>query len=64
MKAATLEQNSLKVAVYGNIFMALLGLTFAWYTDSQAVLLDGVFSLIAPDYCCTYAVCIAADSAA
>ena len=47
MNAASLEQNSLKVAVYGNIFMAVLGLTFAWYTDSQAVLLDGVFSLIA-----------------
>jgi cation diffusion facilitator family transporter len=47
MKAASLEQRSLKVAVYGNIFMAVLGLTFAWLTDSQAVLLDGVFSLIA-----------------
>ena len=47
MKAANLEQSSLKVAIYGNIFMAALGLTFAWYTDSQAVLLDGVFSLIA-----------------
>jgi cation diffusion facilitator family transporter len=47
MNAATQEQQALKVAVYGNIFMAVLGLTFAWYTDSQAVLLDGVFSLIA-----------------
>ncbi len=47
MKVANLEQSSLKVAIYGNIFMAALGLTFAWYTDSQAVLLDGVFSLIA-----------------
>jgi len=47
MKALRQEQKALKVAVYGNIFMAALGLSFAWYTDSQAVLLDGVFSLIA-----------------
>jgi cation diffusion facilitator family transporter len=47
MKAATQEQQALRIAVYGNIFMAVLGLAFAWYTDSQAVLLDGVFSLIA-----------------
>lgn len=47
MKAAAQEQKALKVAVYGNVFMAVLGLGFAWYTDSQAVLLDGVFSLIA-----------------
>jgi cation diffusion facilitator family transporter len=47
MKSASQEQKALNVAVYGNFFMATLGLSFAWYTGSQAVLLDGVFSLIA-----------------
>jgi cation diffusion facilitator family transporter len=47
MKSSGQEQRALKVAVYGNVFMAALGLGFAWYTDSQAVLLDGVFSLMA-----------------
>jgi len=40
------EQKALKVAIFGNLFMAVLGLGFAFYTGSQAVLLDGVFSLI------------------
>ena len=47
MNSASQEQKALNVAVYGNIFMATLGLSFAWYTGSQAVLLDGAFSLIA-----------------
>jgi cation diffusion facilitator family transporter len=47
MKSASQEQKALNIAVYGNIFMAALGLGFAWYTGSQAVLLDGAFSLIA-----------------
>ena len=47
MKSASRERQALKVAVYGNVFMAALGLGFAWYTGSQAVLLDGAFSLIA-----------------
>lgn len=47
MNKSGAEKRALKIAVYGNMFMAVLGLVFAWYTGSQAVLLDGVFSLIA-----------------
>jgi len=41
------EQQALKLAIYGNVFFSLMGLGFAFYTKSQAVLLDGVFSIIA-----------------
>jgi cation diffusion facilitator family transporter len=41
------EQRALKLAIYGNIFFAVIGVGFAYYTKSQAVLLDGVFSMIA-----------------
>ena len=37
---------ALLVSVLGGLFMAALGLGFALLTDSDAVLLDGVFSLI------------------
>jgi len=41
------EQQVLRLAIYGNIFFTVAGLGFALYTNSQAVLLDGVFSAIA-----------------
>ena len=41
------EQHALRLAIYGNIFFTVAGLGFAFYTASQAVLLDGVFSAIA-----------------
>lgn len=40
------EQHALRLAIYGNIFFTIGGLGFAFYTNSQAVLLDGVFSAI------------------
>ena len=42
----TKEQHALRLAIYGNIFFTVAGLGFAFYTNSQAVLLDGVFSAI------------------
>jgi cation diffusion facilitator family transporter len=42
----TLEQQALKLSIFGAIGMALLGLIFAALTGSEAVLLDGLFSLI------------------
>lgn len=40
------ERQGLRLSVFGALFMAALGLGFAALTDSQAVLLDGIFSLI------------------
>ena len=40
------EKRGLLISVLGGLFMAALGLGFALLTDSDAVLLDGVFSLI------------------
>lgn len=37
------ERRYLLVSVFGNLFMAVLGLCFAYLTDSQAILLDGLF---------------------
>lgn len=40
------ERKGLRLSVFGALFMAALGFGFAGLTDSQAVLLDGIFSLI------------------
>ena len=40
------ELRGLRLSVLGAVFMALLGIVFAALTDSRAVLLDGLFSLI------------------
>ena len=40
------ERRGLRLSVFGALFMAALGFGFAALTDSQAVLLDGIFSLI------------------
>ena len=45
-KAATSERRGLKLSVFGALGMAGLGLGFAALTDSRAVLLDGLFSLV------------------
>jgi cation diffusion facilitator family transporter len=41
-----LEQRGLQLSVWGALGMAVLGIGFALLTNSQAVLLDGFFSLI------------------
>jgi len=41
-----LERRALKFSVAGAIIMAALGLGFAYVTDSEAILLDGLFSLV------------------
>jgi cation diffusion facilitator family transporter len=43
---ARTERRGLLLSVFGGLFMAALGLGFALLTESGAVLLDGVFSLI------------------
>ena len=40
------ERRGLLLSVYGALFMGALGIGFALLTGSQAVLLDGLFSLI------------------
>ena len=40
------ERKGLRLSVFGALFMAALGFGFSALTDSQAVLLDGIFSLI------------------
>jgi cation diffusion facilitator family transporter len=41
-----IELFALKLSIVGTFFMAILGLTFALLTHSEAILLDGVFSLV------------------
>ncbi|TWT81282.1 Cation efflux family protein [Planctomycetes bacterium CA13] len=41
-----LEQRGLWMSIYGALFMAVLGIGFAVVTSSDAVLLDGLFSLV------------------
>lgn len=41
------ERNALRLSVWGTIFFAALGLGFGLTTRSEAILLDGFFSLIA-----------------
>lgn len=45
-QSAKAENGGLRLSVFGALFMAALGFGFAALTDSQAVLLDGAFSLI------------------
>jgi predicted Co/Zn/Cd cation transporter (cation efflux family) len=40
------ERKALKISIAGALFMALLGFGFSILTDSEAVFLDGVFSLV------------------
>lgn len=40
------EQFALKLSIVGTLFMAFLGFGFAYLTHSDAVMLDGVFSLV------------------
>lgn len=40
------EQSSLRLGRYGNLFMGCAGVLAAWLSGSQAVLVDGLFSLI------------------
>jgi len=41
-----LEERALRLTVFGALFMAILGMGFAVITQSDAILLDGFFSLI------------------
>ncbi len=45
-QSASSESRGLQLSVFGALFMAALGFGFAALTDSRAVLLDGMFSLI------------------
>ena len=40
------ERRAILLSVWGNLVAALLGLFFAFLTNSEAVLIDGVYSLI------------------
>jgi len=40
------ERRALKISLGGALFMALLGFGYAFYTHSEAILLDGVYSLV------------------
>lgn len=42
-----LESKGLRVSVYGNLLMIILGISFAVTTGSHAILLDGIYSVIA-----------------
>jgi cation diffusion facilitator family transporter len=42
-----LEDHAIKLTIVGNVGMGLLGVGFAIYTGSEAILLDGIFSAIA-----------------
>lgn len=47
MKSAKeIEVFALKLSVVGYLFMAVLGVTFSMLTQSEAILLDGVYSLL------------------
>ena len=41
-----LEQRSLRIGKWGNLFMGLAGVLAAWLSYSQALLVDGLFSLV------------------
>ena len=47
MENKRLEQNALKLSIVGAAVMAALGMFFAVLTRSEAIMLDGLFSLIA-----------------
>ena len=40
------ERRAILLSIWGNLIAALLGLLFAFLTNSEAVLIDGVYSLI------------------
>ena len=40
------ERKALKISIAGGLFMALLGFGFSILTESEAVFLDGIFSLV------------------
>ncbi|MCP4901406.1 MAG: cation diffusion facilitator family transporter [bacterium] len=44
--AAHDEQRALRLSVYGNLGMGTMGLIFAWWTASDAIMLDGFFSML------------------
>ncbi|MEN7549123.1 cation diffusion facilitator family transporter [Rapidithrix thailandica] len=46
MTKQQIEQKAIKVSIGGTLFMALLGIIFAYLTDSEAILIDGLFSLV------------------
>jgi len=43
---ATKEQRALAVSKWGNFFMGLAGVAAAWASHSQALLVDGLFSMV------------------
>lgn len=45
-QASNKEQIPLRISMWGTLFMAALGFFFAIYTSSQAILLDGILSLV------------------
>lgn len=47
MMGSELEQRALQRSVWGNLFFAALGFGFAASSESEAILLDGFFSLVA-----------------
>lgn len=47
MNSTAIEQRALRRSVWGNLFFAALGFGFAASSESEAVLLDGFFSLVA-----------------
>jgi cation diffusion facilitator family transporter len=46
MTDANVEEKALKLSIVGAIMMAALGIGFALFTRSEAIMLDGLFSLI------------------
>lgn len=47
MNTSAIEQKALRRSVWGNLFFAALGFGFAASSESEAILLDGFFSLVA-----------------
>ena len=46
MKSKNLEKYGLKLSVFGTLFMAILGVSFGLWIQSEAILLDGFFNFI------------------
>jgi predicted Co/Zn/Cd cation transporter (cation efflux family) len=45
-RKASRERSALRLSIWGALVMAFLGFLFAFLTSSQAILLDGIFSLL------------------
>ena len=45
-RKASKERSALRLSIWGALVMAFLGFLFAFLTSSQAILLDGIFSLL------------------